>query len=226
MKIPISSPKCDTESSSSDEETDSEQTLSDETSEKELENVIDYDVEQNDKDNFETRYSGSRQRHLFKKGEYPSVVRGNILVFNTLEKNTYLRFVDVPAEKECNTIAVSNDNEEDASDDETAVENINVFHRKYLQYRQNPLYASDPDLSRSGEDTGKRNSSEKGLPAFTSIFYKQNGSSELNYKQTGPCQRNSIDGGLINAGEYRFKACIAQVSVNNFSNKFKQQLMH
>lgn len=75
----------------------------------------------------------------------PQVVRGSILIKNTIDTAGKPRVIDV----------VADDDEEEF----TVEDNSNMFHGKYFQARENPMYNSDEDLSRLHRK-----------PAFTKIF--------------------------------------------------------
>ena len=64
----------------------------------------------------------------------PKVVRGNILIKNSIDTCGAPKVIDVV--------------EADDSDDETVIEdNVNPFDTRYLQSRENPMYSSDQDLT-------------------------------------------------------------------------------
>lgn len=117
--------------------------------------------------------NGNSRRHVFRKDEWPTVVRGQMLVVNSLDTNCHHpTFVEIAEEEEADGVSEENSDtsdNDDAGGSDVAVQNVNVFHRKYLQYRQNPLYASDPDLSKLCDLPASKTSSAK-PPAFTLIF--------------------------------------------------------
>ena len=79
----------------------------------------------------------------------PQVVRGSILIKNTLDT--------VGATKVIDLVETDDLGEELLVDD-----NTNLFHGKYYQARENPMYSSDEDLRQAGLRK----------PAFTEIFEK------------------------------------------------------
>ena len=66
--------------------------------------------------------------------DLPQVVRGNILIKNSIDTTGAARVVDVV--------------EADDSDEIVVEDNVNPFHGQYFQSRENPMYSSDQDLSR------------------------------------------------------------------------------
>ncbi len=87
----------------------------------------------------------------------PKVVRGSILIKNSIDTTGAAKVVDIV--------------EGDDSGDEVIVEdNVNPFHGRYLQQRENPMYSSDQDLSQWDDVHTQVTKSRK--PAFTEIFDK------------------------------------------------------
>ena len=75
-----------------------------------------------------------RQTSRRKVDDLPQVVRGNILIKNSIDTTGGPRVVDVV--------------EADDSDEIVVEDNVNPFHGQYFQSRENPMYSSDQDLSR------------------------------------------------------------------------------
>ena len=69
----------------------------------------------------------------------PQVVRGNILIKNSIDTTGAPRVIDVV--------------EADESDEVMVEDNVNPFHGHYFQSRENPMYSSDQDLSRLHRET-------------------------------------------------------------------------
>ena len=69
----------------------------------------------------------------------PQVVRGNILIKNSIDTTGAPRVIDVV--------------EADETDEVMVEDNVNPFHGHYFQSRENPMYSSDQDLSRLHRET-------------------------------------------------------------------------
>ena len=69
----------------------------------------------------------------------PQVVRGNILIKNSIDTTGAPRVVDIVEENESDEVVVE--------------DNVNPFHGHYFQSRENPMYSSDQDLSRIHRET-------------------------------------------------------------------------
>ncbi len=91
--------------------------------------------------------------------ELPHVVRGSILIKNAIDTAGAPRVVDVV--------------ETDMDDEFVVEDNTNMFHGKYFQSRENPMYSSDEDLRR----LGRKQKLRQDKPAFTEI-YRQQGDQE------------------------------------------------
>ena len=77
------------------------------------------------------------------------MVRGSILIKNTIDTTGGARVIDVV------------ETETDGEGEPLLDDNTNLFHNQYRQGKENPMYASDEDLS---------NMARK--PAFTNIFQR------------------------------------------------------
>ena len=75
------------------------------------------------------------------------VVRGSILIKNTIDTTGGARVIDVV------------ETETDGEGEPLLDDNTNLFHNTYHQGKENPMYSSDEDLSRLARK-----------PAFTKIF--------------------------------------------------------
>ncbi|KAI0224271.1 hypothetical protein LSAT2_024716 [Lamellibrachia satsuma] len=69
----------------------------------------------------------------------PQVVRGSILIKNSIDTTGAPRVVDIVEENESDEVVVE--------------DNVNPFHGHYFQSRENPMYSSDQDLSRIHRET-------------------------------------------------------------------------
>ena len=86
----------------------------------------------------------------------PVIEHGSFLIKNSIDTTGAHRVIDV--------VESDSDSEYDVSN------NVNLFDNHYLQSRENPMYASDPDLSRISRSHAKVMTS---TPTWTKVFDDQ-----------------------------------------------------
>ena len=98
---------------------------------------------------------------------YPNVVRGSILIKNSIDTTGAPKVFDVV------------DGESENDEDPLCEDNTNMFRRDYFTEKENPMYSSDPDLSQAA----------KHQPQFTRVFTQSSTTTRAN----GHAQDNDSD---------------------------------